>query len=571
MVQTPGMRVSLTEEREDVGVRHVEGFFRDQLRWLFRIQRRFDYGIDAHTEIVNADSPQMIVTGRLLAIQVKSGKSFFTELRGEEGWIFRDSNNHLAYWLGGSLPTVVVLVDENLQAYWEVISTRTIIEHEQGFSLFVPRSQPLDATAREAFINLARRTDGLLEQFPRHLAVLSPGVVELLQSVEAVDNMAAARLAEYLAGGRGAPALTADALISAEPSWLIGSSVAGKLWRVIGVYASDHNCFDLAAEAFLLAAECEGPDVPRDVVQAGLLLIASDREAARAQLTRGRDLGQVLLADIGLSQLEVQADEGKPYPVPESVQLATSDQLSREPLVMMFMAENASRSQRLDEAIAFAQRAVSAAHLRDTRTRLELAKLYHRRALMTDMSHAEFRRALSLVSEVVEERRRWDGPSSEALAVMLDIHIATDMAAALQAALPVAEGGSARETELADPHIAWQGALAALAVGHMDAYRVFLANVPEGPGRRELRVLESQAAERPTTELIEGYRSVLDEATDPGMRARTVAALVRRGVWPPEADSLHDSAIRAPVTGCSVLPAFERWQCGLRMPRANWS
>jgi hypothetical protein len=210
---------------------------------------------------------------------------------------------------------------------------------------------------------------------------------------------------------------------------------------------------------------------------------------------------------------------------------------------MMFMAENASRSQRLDEAVAFAQRAVAAAHLRDTRTRLELAKLHQRRALMTDMAHAEFRRALGLVSEVVEERRRWDGPSSEALAVMLDIYIATDMTAAVQAALPTSEGGTAREVEVADPRIAWQGALAALAVGNMGAYRVFLANVPDGPDRRELRVLESQAAERPTTELIESCRRVLDEATDPGMRARTVAALVRLGVWPPEADSLHDSAV----------------------------
>ena len=538
-----GMKVSPTEEREDAGVRHVECFFRDELRWLFRVQRRFDYGIDAHAEIVNLDFPETLVTGRLLAVQVKSGDSFFDEPDSERGWRFRDSNDHLAYWLGGSLPTVVVLVNSRREAYWEVISTRTVTENADRFSLVVPRSHPLDATAAEALISLARRADGVSEQFPRHLAVLSPGVVELLQRIETVDQLGAARLAEYLAGGRRAPALTADAMISAEPSWLIGSPIADAMWRAVGVYASDHNCFSLAAEAFLRAAELEGPDMTRDVVQAGLLLLASDREEARAQLVRARELGQVLLADIGLSQLEVPVDDGKPFPVPASVQNAGSEQLAAEPIAMMFLAENANRSGRVDEAIEFAERAVAAAHLRDTRTRLELAKLHHRRALMTDMAPAEFRRALVFASEVVEERRRWDGPSSEALALQLDILIATDMEAAVEAALPDCEGGRARQTEVADPEIARRGAFAALAVDRADAYRAFLTRLPDGPNQRELGVLEGEATSRPPTERIDGYRRVLDESADPGMAVRVVAALVRLGVWPPEADDLHQRAV----------------------------
>lgn len=46
-----------------------------QLRWLFREQPTEDYGIDAHTEVVDGEE----VTGRLLALQIKSGSSWFNE------------------------------------------------------------------------------------------------------------------------------------------------------------------------------------------------------------------------------------------------------------------------------------------------------------------------------------------------------------------------------------------------------------------------------------------------------------------------------------------------------------
>lgn len=61
-------------QTERLGVAGVDYFF-SQHGWLFREQPTHDYGIDAHVEIVITNRP----TGKLIALQIKSGTSFFSE------------------------------------------------------------------------------------------------------------------------------------------------------------------------------------------------------------------------------------------------------------------------------------------------------------------------------------------------------------------------------------------------------------------------------------------------------------------------------------------------------------
>ena len=114
-VRQPGLRVAPSQESEDTGVRHVQNLFRDELHWIFRVQREFGFGVDAHAEIVA--TPERITTNRLLSIQVKSGDSYFSKPHGQQGWRFSDNNDHLAYWLGGSPPTILILVNSRCEAY----------------------------------------------------------------------------------------------------------------------------------------------------------------------------------------------------------------------------------------------------------------------------------------------------------------------------------------------------------------------------------------------------------------------------------------------------------------------
>src|SRR5438445_643077 len=119
----PGMRTPDTEVTEEDAVLRVHTIVQTELRWIFRGDRLPDYGIDAFIEV--RGSPDRVVTGRLIALQIKGGPSQFAEPH-PDGWTFRDHSDHLAYWLGHSLPVVVVIVDAAGNGFWEKVTSRTV-------------------------------------------------------------------------------------------------------------------------------------------------------------------------------------------------------------------------------------------------------------------------------------------------------------------------------------------------------------------------------------------------------------------------------------------------------------
>jgi hypothetical protein len=552
------MRRGPTQRAEDWAVRRVNDVVADDLEWFFRREPLPDYGVDAQAEVVASDD---FVTGRLVGLQIKGGQSYFEEPKGDEGWVFRANNDHLAYWLGHSLPILVVLVNSQRQAFWQVIAANTVKEHEAGFSLLVPRSQPFDATAKDALVALAGRREGLLEQLPTYYAILPPAAVAPLRRAEPTDRLATARLAERLASGRGSAGMTAASIIAARPSWLARSRVAQDLWIAVAAYAGQHDQPAEAGRAFVLAADSAGSRSASSAAQAGLALISSDRDSARRYLQRARGEGQLLLADIGISLLDLPEGDWKPAGIPQSVSAASSADLEAEPTTLLFLAEMASRRGDLDAAVAFAERAMAAAGDRETLTRLLLARMIQRRALLGNMSRRELRRAVGHARQALEERRRWSGPSTEVLATLLDIYIPDEMTVAVQAALPASEGGSALDHEATSPEIARSGAAAALATGNESAYRFFMERVPDGPYRRELVVLEADTVGRQAEDRIADRVRLLDDAADDQMAARNVAALVKLGVWPDKADDLRSRSL-VPAETYEMLRAIYRVRSG---------
>ena len=120
----------MSEFRNRRGVNIVEDVAL-RLEWFFPEQPISDQGIDAHLE----KAPNEIGTGRLIAVQIKSGSSYFSETV-EEGWVFRFNPKKAKLWLNHALPVIVVLVDlDNRSAYWQVISSRTVKAAGTGFKI----------------------------------------------------------------------------------------------------------------------------------------------------------------------------------------------------------------------------------------------------------------------------------------------------------------------------------------------------------------------------------------------------------------------------------------------------
>ncbi len=121
-----------------LGVSKLEYFF-SQHGWLFREQVSHDYGIDAQVEIVINDKP----TGDLIAIQVKSGKSYFSEST-DKAFIYRTDNSHIQYWTKHCLPVIIVLYDPDQDIlYWENVSENFTTKTRKGWKISIPKTKKL--------------------------------------------------------------------------------------------------------------------------------------------------------------------------------------------------------------------------------------------------------------------------------------------------------------------------------------------------------------------------------------------------------------------------------------------
>lgn len=97
--------------------------------WMFRPQPDDDVGIDAHMEWTDYDG----TSRQLLALQIKSGNSYFNEYK-DDCFIFRGINERqYNYWTRNTLPCIIVMYnpDSNL-CIWEKLTSETIHRTKNG-------------------------------------------------------------------------------------------------------------------------------------------------------------------------------------------------------------------------------------------------------------------------------------------------------------------------------------------------------------------------------------------------------------------------------------------------------
>jgi len=140
-------------QMERVGVSRVQEFF-SRRGWLFREQLVSDFGVDAQVEIVQQGQP----IGKLVAIQIKSGESFFKETT-PEGIVFRFSERHKKYWLNFSIPVVVIFYNPISDTmFWQVISKETVMEAGARYKVIIPSRNVLNEHSLNTFVSLSRQT-----------------------------------------------------------------------------------------------------------------------------------------------------------------------------------------------------------------------------------------------------------------------------------------------------------------------------------------------------------------------------------------------------------------------------
>ncbi|RAI91986.1 DUF4365 domain-containing protein [Algoriphagus yeomjeoni] len=132
------------------GLNKLKGIVEEQLEWILRpSHQEDDFGIDGYIDIIDGES----VTGKSIAFQVKTGQSYLVEL-DENHWLFRDTFEHLNYYLNHDIPVLVILVDdvENV-AYWEICKAEFTNRTGNSWTMPIPKSQHLNAESKEILKN----------------------------------------------------------------------------------------------------------------------------------------------------------------------------------------------------------------------------------------------------------------------------------------------------------------------------------------------------------------------------------------------------------------------------------
>lgn len=123
----------------------VEKIFLRDFKWSFRRSSGSNNGIDARAEILDEGSP----TGKLLALQIRP---ILPQKANAGDYIYRGESKHLDYWTKHSLPVYVVTVDpESGQVLWQRVEKRLCEMTETEWSIAIPPTNVLDASAKLCF------------------------------------------------------------------------------------------------------------------------------------------------------------------------------------------------------------------------------------------------------------------------------------------------------------------------------------------------------------------------------------------------------------------------------------
>lgn len=184
----------MANSTERIGVYHC-GKIAECNNWMFREQPVDDVGIDAHMEFIDSSGKPK----QLLALQIKSGASWFKE--NKDGYIiFRDINERqYNYWTMNTLPCILVLYNpDDDMCIWQKLTEKTIERtnkgNGKGFFVKVPITQIfLNASSNKillSFTNLSEyivNYNFLLSQ-KKFMQIIQEGGIVKLHSTEWINK-----------------------------------------------------------------------------------------------------------------------------------------------------------------------------------------------------------------------------------------------------------------------------------------------------------------------------------------------------------------------------------------------
>lgn len=137
----------------EAGVNFVASTINQDFGWIFRrTHGEHDFGVDGYVDIVTSDGG---VTGRCIAVQIKHGTSFFSH-KTRDGYTYYGEEKHLNYLSNHPLPVLLIICDVSAGLrHWVHFEPEALEPTETGWKIHVPFENKLDASSKQALLDLA--------------------------------------------------------------------------------------------------------------------------------------------------------------------------------------------------------------------------------------------------------------------------------------------------------------------------------------------------------------------------------------------------------------------------------
>ncbi|MGW7304279.1 DUF4365 domain-containing protein [Streptomyces sp. NPDC054835] len=521
------------------GVARASYLVTTRLGWLFREQETSDVGIDAHIEVVDGASLTSKTTGgatgRLLAVQVKSGESQFTAV-GEGGWWYPCDAAHVEYWTNHSLPVALLLFHPSSErVYWQHINADTLVATGKNYKVFVPSHQEIDEANAKALGRPAKLREDVapIQEATDRL----PGDTRLRLLH---DHQAGAAYAEPLAtflAESDDPAATVSILLTQPPAELtrLEGEYGDNTWKVIASYATAHELGLSAVESLKRAAEQAVEDKGRWLALAAFSALSHAPDQALRLADAAEEEGDVVLVAI----VRAMADAGGSYPtqLPETLvrAITSGDPSATQDInVLRFAAHCHFAADRHDDGERMLENALLVAP-GNPHVQLELARCLLNRSAAGAPQQAflDASRAQRLALAARADFRRWRGPSTRAARVVMQARLHTgEVDTGIRTAISGPEG-DAQDLEAADEPLRMDAVRFAYRAGRSDLVAVIAAGLTGDRAKRQLAAFAADADPLASRESrIAAWEAVDAGAIDDDERWAAAFALSSLGIWP---------------------------------------
>lgn len=134
-----------TSSQERLGVNAVAEAMA-KIGQIWRETPMADVGIDGQIEFV---SPEGFATGRMIAVQIKSGPSFFKE--NKDNWVFHPEKKHRFYWERYPLPVLIIIhnPETNLSYWQDARQSIRVAKPSDPKGIRIPKSNILQNTSAQ--------------------------------------------------------------------------------------------------------------------------------------------------------------------------------------------------------------------------------------------------------------------------------------------------------------------------------------------------------------------------------------------------------------------------------------